>query len=264
MTTLTVDAPGTPLGVRMKEYEHAYRRRLPAQTYTIVRLDGKNFSTYTKNLDKPFDSLFATHMAQTALALCESTAGVAFAYTQSDEISLLLTDFATPATQPWQGGVEAKMLSLSAARATATFNAARPDGGLALFDSRLFTLDDPAEVGNYFLWRQRDALKNSVSMAASAYFSHRRLDTLTTDDRIELLRDEAGIDWHDYPVWARQGQVVRRVPQASETRFLDQRTGTSHTREVVRRPWESCDAPEFKVAPGLWLDSSIPTPPNNA
>jgi hypothetical protein len=92
--------------------------------------------------------------------------------------------------------------------------------------------------------------------------THSRLDTLTTDDRIALLRDEAGVDWLKYPVWARQGQVVRRVPQASVTQFIDQRSGTAHTREVVRRPWESCDAPEFKVAPGLWLDSFIPSAPD--
>src|SRR5690606_41509505 len=100
--------------------------------------------------------------------------GTAVADPRSDEIGLLLTDVATPQTQPWFGGVVAKQLSVSASLATAVVNERRP-GKRALFDARVFTISDPVEVANYFLWRQRDAVRNSISMAAQAHFSHKRL-----------------------------------------------------------------------------------------
>ena len=252
----------TTLAERMKEYEHAYRRRLPSRVYTLLRLDGKNFSTYTKSLDKPFDAQFAADMAATAKALCEEATGVAFAYTQSDEISLLLTDFATPMTQAWHGGVEAKILSLSASLATAVFNKARPDA-TAMFDARVLTFDDSAEVLNYFLWRQRDAIKNSISMASYAYFSHKRLICMNSEQRLSMLRDKAGIEWEGYPVWARRGQVVQRVPEAGSVTFTDRRTATTHTKDVVRNHWQIADAPEFNQnSKDSWIAQAIPTHPD--
>jgi tRNA(His) guanylyltransferase len=260
--TITDEMPVQTLGERMKSYEHAYRRRLPTRTYTLLRLDGHNFGSYTRRLDKPFDAQFAADMAATMKALCENATGVAFAYTQSDEISLLLTDFATPTTQAWHGGVEAKILSLSAAKATSTFNRLRPDQD-AEFDSRVWTLDSATEVANYFLWRQRDATKNSISMAASTHFSHQRLMGMNSNERIDLLWDEKGIDWSDYPAWARQGQVAYRVPQEETVTYVDRRTDTTNTKDIVRNVWQATASPDFDTPDNDgWLSQMVPSHPD--
>lgn len=242
---------GLTLAARMKRYEHTYRRPLPRRTYTLLRLDGKGFSTYTRRLDKPFDAEFASDMATAAKALCAEASGVAFAYVASDEISVLLTDFATHTTEPWLGGIEAKVLSISASIVTAAFNQARRDRGderLAYFDSRVFTLSDPFEVSNYFLWRQRDTEKNSVSMAASAHFPHQRLHGLTTNQRQDLLFAEAGVNWNDYPVWAKRGSVVVRTPRDGT---VAQRSGAEYAA------WQALGAPRFSGADD-WLQNRIP------
>lgn len=252
----------SPLGSRMKGYEQPYRRVLPARTYTLLRLDGNNFSSYTKPLDKPFDEGFAEDMHTAARALCMQATNVAFGFVASDEISLLFTDFTTPSTQQWLGGVEAKMLSVAASMVTAAFNAARAKRGddrLAHFDARVKTLADPAEVVNYFIWRQRDTVKNSISMAASAHFSHRRLHSLTSDGRQELLFAEAGVNWNDYPVWARRGSVMVRVAEEGTVTYTDGRTKETVTAPVVRNKWQVLGAPRFTAEPDGWLWRNLPT-----
>jgi len=90
------------LSIRMKEfYEVRTRTYLPRRTYTIIRLDGKAFHTYTKHLDKPFDFGFIDDINETAKYLCENIQGVKLAYVQSDEITLVLTDFDTLSTDAW-------------------------------------------------------------------------------------------------------------------------------------------------------------------
>jgi tRNA(His) 5'-end guanylyltransferase len=136
------------LGRRMKEnYEDRYRFYLPRRTYSICRVDGKSFHNYTRNCQKPFDEALMADMDRTAIHLCQNIQGAIFAYTQSDEISLLLTDFETEATDAWFHGNLQKMVSISASMATAAFNAAAQQSsygkGLALFDSRVFVIPDP-------------------------------------------------------------------------------------------------------------------------
>src|SRR5688500_7163895 len=90
------------LGNRMKDfYENRTRILLPRRAYTIIRLDGKAFSKFTKGLNRPFDYDFMRDMNQTAEYLCSEIQGAKFAYTQSDEISILVTDFDKLETSAW-------------------------------------------------------------------------------------------------------------------------------------------------------------------
>src|SRR5690242_17305079 len=101
----------TSLGDRMKEYEWAYRYVLPRRTYTILRVDGRAFHNLTKGLDRPYDERFMDIMDTVAYELCQEIQGARLAYVQSDEISVLYTDFDAPGTQAWFGGVLAKQLT---------------------------------------------------------------------------------------------------------------------------------------------------------
>jgi tRNA(His) guanylyltransferase len=253
----------TALGDRMKEYEAAHRAVLPRRTYTLLRLDIRAAHSYLRGAQRPFDETFMADMDAVAEALCAEISGAVFAYTQSDEISLLVTDFAALGTQPWFGGVVAKVLSVSASLATAVLNERRP-GGRALFDARVFTLADPVEVANYFLWRQRDAVRNSVSMAAQARFSHKRLHGVSSGGMQELLFTEAGINWNDYPDGCKRGRVTVRQVGERPVEYVDKRTQETVTTTAVRSWWETNAAPHFTAEPGGWLAGVIPALPTLA
>lgn len=199
-----------PLGTRMKEqYENRTRYSLPRRTYTILRLDGKAFHTYTKGLERPFDKDFSDAMCVATQALCNELQGVKLGYTQSDEISLLLTDFDRIDTHAWFDGNIQKMASVAASIATVAFNANRNKQGYAkpaYFDARVFTIPDQVEVMNYFIWRQKDCVRNSISMAAHSVYSHKELHNKNSADMQEMLFQK-GINWNDYDSRFKRGAI---------------------------------------------------------
>lgn len=251
----------TALGDRMKRHEAAHRTVLPRRTYTLIRADVRAAHSYLRGAQKPFDEQFIADMNHVAEALCTEITGSVFAYTQSDEISILVTDFATEQTEPWFGGVVAKQLSISAALATAVLNERRP-GHRALFDSRVFTLSDPVEVANYFLWRQRDAVRNSISMAAQAHFSHRRLHGVNSSGMQELLWAEAGVNWNDYPDGCKRGRITVRHTGERPVEYVDRRSGETVRTTAVRSWWATSAAPRFTTEPDGWLAGMVPALPS--
>jgi tRNA(His) guanylyltransferase len=199
------------LGDRMKkQYEDRARIMLPRRSYTIIRVDGKSFHTFTRHCNKPYDSLLATSLDSAAMALCEEAQGVQFAYLQSDEMSFLLTDFAQTTTEAWFDGNLQKIASIAASTVTAHFNRVYNAGNLALFDARAFTIPDPIEVENYFIWRQQDATRNSIQSLAQSHFSHKKLHGLNTSQLQELLFSEKGVNWNDTDLYWKRGRCVVR------------------------------------------------------
>ncbi|QDP42940.1 tRNA-His guanylyltransferase [Bacillus phage vB_BmeM-Goe8] len=198
-------------GDRMKGYENSYRTKLPKRMPVIIRIDGKAFSSYTKGMVKPFDEDLTAVMWETCIYLLQNIAGAKLAYTQSDEISILVTNYDKLTTESWFDNNLQKIVSVSASMATAKFNEAikqyYPEKGLALFDSRAYVLPRD-EVNNYFLWRQQDATKNSVSMVAQANFSHQSLQGLNGSKMQDKLMLEKGINWNDLPTWQKRGACV--------------------------------------------------------
>lgn len=209
------------LGDRMKGYEDTFRFYLPKRMPLIVRVDGKAFHTFTRGLTRPFDYDFIDVMQQTALHLCDELQGVKLAYHQSDEISLLITDYDHLTTQaPFEKNLQ-KLVSIAASLATSAFNQATyrknlayfeygiPDKfkGVGNFDARAFVLPKE-EVCNYFLWRQQDATRNSINSVGQAHFSPRELHGLNTDQVQELLFKRVGINWNDLAISDKRGACV--------------------------------------------------------
>lgn len=207
-----------PLGTRIKEnYENRTRYYVPRRTYTLIRLDGCHFKTYTRGLDKPFDKGLSEDIDNAIIAMLPEIQGSVFAYTQSDEISILLTDFATPQTSAWFDGNLQKIGSVAASMMTAEFNRLRlkmeRQGSIhiqpmAYFDARVFTIPDRIEVMNYFIWRNQDCARNSVSMVAQANFSHKELQGKSTTEMHEMLHTK-GVNWaEDYTDREKNGALV--------------------------------------------------------
>ena len=108
---------------RMLYYRGLSDYRLIPNSYVLLMLDGRAFSSFVKNyFDKPFDDKFINMMNETAKYLCEKIQGCKFAYVQSDEISLVITDFDTPNSDSFFGYRLEKILSISASMASAKFN----------------------------------------------------------------------------------------------------------------------------------------------
>lgn len=195
------------LGDRMKEfYENRTRNLLPRRTYTIIRVDGKAFHTYTRGLERPFDAKLIADMDTTACYMCENIQGAKLAFVQSDEISIVLTDFDKLGTNAWFDGNIQKMASISASLATAKFNELRPNK-IALFDSRVFTIPTTVEVENYFIWRQQDTVRNSISSVAQSLYSPKQLHGKNTSEMQEMCFQK-GVNWNDYEPKLKRGRLI--------------------------------------------------------
>jgi len=232
----------TSLGDRMKEnYEKRTRILLPRRTYTLIRVDGKAFHTYTRGLIKPFDAKLVEDMDETAAYMCQNIQGAKFAFVQSDEISILLTDFDQLSTDAWFDGNVQKMTSVSASLATAKFNALRPDK-IALFDSRVFTIPERTEVSNYFIWRQQHTVRNSISSVAQSMFSHKELENKSSNEMQEMCFN-LGINWNDFSPKLKRGRTIIKENY--------EKNGATRSR------WVSVDSPIFTVEYDF-LDFLIP------
>lgn len=205
-------------GDRMKMYEQLTQQEFLPLAPIVARIDGRSFSTFTRDLERPFCESLHELMVQTTRHLVEET-GALIGYTQSDEISLVFQqrDFNT---QIWFGGKVQKMVSQLAAQATGIFNAKLPaylpqkvdkEGwSFPSFDARCWTVPTQIEATNAILWREQDATKNSVSQACRAHFSHKQVENLGRAAQMDLLMTK-GINWNNYPDWAKRGTYVGRT-----------------------------------------------------
>lgn len=206
---------GDSLGDRMKKYEDVTRIKLMRRTPVIIRLDGKAFHTWTKGLDRPHDTTFIALMANVTKFVTDNVQGGVFAYCQSDEISILLRDYDNLSTDAWFDNNVQKMVSISAALATAKFNElaskAFDDKPLALFDSRVFTLPKE-EVVNYFIWRQQDAVRNSIRSVATHHLGHKKCHGLNNSEVQDLLMKlDTPVNWNDLAIHLKRGIAYNSV-----------------------------------------------------
>lgn len=212
------------LGNRMKSYENVWRHTLIRRTPVIIRLDGRAFHTFTKCLKTldpdikdgitPFSGIMHETMLFTAQAVMTSMQNAVFAYTQSDEISILLRDWDRHETEQWFDGTIQKIASVSASAASVAFNFYFGDvrkplsiSDLAQFDARVFNIPFE-EVTNYFIWRQQDASRNSVQMLGHFHFSQKQIHGLNNIQVKAKLIDERGINWDNIDAWQKRGACL--------------------------------------------------------
>lgn len=197
---------GEDLGDRMKRYEGIPALHLIPKMPVLIRLDGRAFHTLTRGCVKPWDENFQQAMWHTAAYLCDEIAGCKVAYVQSDEITLLLIDYERLETQGWFNYDVQKITSVSAGMASARFTEVYKQRGA--FDSRAWNLPQ-SEVVNCFIWRQRDAERNSILGLAKAHFSHRELQSKNTAALQDMLH-EKGVNWNDCPTPQKRGVCLTR------------------------------------------------------
>lgn len=198
---------------RMRNYVSVEDRRLMIKEPVILWLDGRAFHTFSRGLGKPFSEALMKTMDQVLVEMCQDIQGAKLGYTQSDELSILLTDWESYETQPWFQYRVQKISSSASSMATALFNRIWQDSlsmhedtaqdldrfanRTAMFDCKVFNLPFH-EVHNWFLWRQLDWIRNSVQMTARSLFSHKELHGLNQAQLKEKIR-ECGVEWESLP-----------------------------------------------------------------
>ncbi len=244
------------LGDRMKLYEDMEcERRLMPLLPVLARIDGRAFHSFTRGMKRPYDDVLTSLMVDTALYLVQET-NACMGYTQSDEITLAW--HSTDAkSQIWFDGRVAKMTSQLAAHATLWFNrllAARAPQyveRLPTFDARVWQVPNRTEGANVFVWREWDATKNSISMAASALYSDKELHGKNGSEKQEMLWRK-GVNWNDYPPAFKRGTYVQRrtVMKPFSAAELDKLPPKHEARAnpaltVERSEWRALELPIF-------------------
>lgn len=231
-------------------YQHAVNYFLDPDKYIIAHIDGRSFSKMIKNkFEKPFDDTFINAMNETAKYLCKEVQGCIFAYTQSDEITLIIRKN-IPEGDVFFGGRICKMQSIIASLATSKFSqvmaienikstvptCASPEevlqmcmdaiknGPLYQFDCKVFNVDNANDAMSCILYRNIDCVRNSKQQAAQTYLSHDILKNKNTDEQIKLLKQEKNIDWNEFDDGKKFGRFVKK----SEETFTDK--GEPYTR----------------------------------
>lgn len=204
------------LADRMKAYEDiACAQHLIPNLPICMRVDGKAFHSWCKGLERPFDARLQHIMDEVTAKLVNMTDAV-IGYTQSDEISLILWNYAVPNSDIYFHGRRDKLLSVVASAATWFFQRALPaylptkGGKLALFDCRVWNVPTPQEACNYLLWREQDATRNSISMAAQACYSPKQLHGKNGKEMQDMLFQK-GVNWNDYDARCKRGAYWKRL-----------------------------------------------------
>lgn len=232
---------------RMLELRAKTDLKLPLKGYTMIAIDGHCFSRLIKNkYEKPFDDKFINMMNEVAKYVCKNVEGCKFAYTQSDEITFVLTDFETETTCAFFGNRLTKILSIVPSMATAKFNQLviadlcdTPcsnadlkqmilDLKLAEFDCKCFFINNLNDVYSYYLWRQIDCIRNSKQQTAQTWLSHKQLSGLDADEQIKLLFDEKGIDWNTYDNGKKYGRFIYKETE----HFRNEKLNSEYERSV--------------------------------
>lgn len=190
----------------MRSLEYFHNLRLLPGCWVVIRVDGRGFSRFTQSrFDKPFDLNFHKLMIETAQALLAEIQGI-YAYTESDEISILL-----PINWDLFDRSLEKIVSISASIASATFT--HVSQTIVNFDSRVWLGADKSKVVDYFRWRQADTTRCALNgwcywmlrnKGESATQATAILDSKSVAFKNELLFQN-GINFNDLPTWQRRG-----------------------------------------------------------
>jgi len=246
-------------GDRMKMFESRETGRFMPLLPIYARLDGKSFSKFTKNFDRPFDVRMQRWMIETTKDLVKKT-NAKIGYTQSDEISLVWYSDKID-SQVFFDGKKQKLVSVLASMCTASFIANYLNGvcrsdddysqllgkDLPVFDCRAFQLPSLMEATNCFLWREQDATKNAISMACRHYYSHKEMHGKSGSEMQEMLFQK-GINFNDYPAAFKRGTFVQHRTFEKELTREELEKIPEHKRPegpVIRSKIEEIEMPKF-------------------
>lgn len=213
-----------PLGDKVKAFEDASNEQAFApNAFLLARVDGRAFHTFTKGMGKPADLWLLDSMIHATIETASDFKS-RLAYVQSDEATFCWR-YETPAhgSLPFNGRIQ-KLCSLIAGIFSASFidglMARDPKrylelGRVPAFDCRIWEVPSAQDQVEAFAWREKDAVKNAVSSAASTVATATELAGMKHRERLALL-EARGFDWESLPLAFRSGAYIRRQSRMSE------------------------------------------------
>lgn len=225
-------------GDRMKYYENLETSKQLMKGLPIyARLDGHGFSKFTKPFKYPHDENLRKVFSEVCEHLIEKY-NIRLAFHQSDEISLLFFDGQDEQDVNSDiifGGKIHKLTSLLAASTTSKFISSAlkniPEhtdhilNNCPAFDCRIFNVPNITEAINEFVWREKDCTKNSVSMLARHYYSHKQLINKSRKEMLDMII-EKGDNWNNWPSAFKRGTYLckekyEKSPNVIRTRIIE-------------------------------------------
>jgi tRNA(His) 5'-end guanylyltransferase len=242
--------------MKMYEQRDADSRFMPLLPI-IARVDGRSFHTFTRGMTRPYDADFSKCMIETTRLMVKET-HARMGYTQSDEITLAWYSDDIKSSV-WFDGRVSKMTSQLGALATLLFfiqvqkwdaeKGTNYASRLPTFDARAWQVPNLTEGMNAFQWREWDATKNSISMAAASMFSNKQVFKKNGSEMQEMMFQK-GVNWNDYPTFFKRGTYVQRktVSRPFSSAELDKLPAkhaarTNPALEVVRSTIEVLSLP---------------------
>ena len=268
--------------ITLKEKCKFYQKRrdyiIPSDGFIICHIDGRSFSKMIKNkFEKPFDVVFIYMMNKTAEYLCQMVQGVHLAYTQSDEITLIIKKN-TEESDVFFGGRLCKMQSIIASLATAKFNQLMTlhklygmqydnldvysynkistlqdaitsivNTPLYEFDCKVWDVDNANDAMAWLLFRNIDCVRNSKQQTAQTYLPHKELLNKSADEQVALLLEEKGVNWFDLPDGQKYGRLILKQ-MVTEERTFSTKDGIERTESCVRSKWQIVDGFDLTVS----------------
>ena len=233
---------------RMEYLKNLVDYRLVPNSYVIAHVDGRSFSKkIKKRFERPFDDDFMKMMDETAKYLCREICGCKMAYVQSDEMSLILTDFDTLETSSFFEYRLCKLQSIIASLATCKFNQqyykyefakinkideVLSDKNLFQFDCKCFNVFSYNDAFAWLKYRQNDCIRNSKGQTAQTYLPHKDLVGVKADDQIQLLKELKGIDWHSFDDSKEYGRIIHKE-------LVEFKHNDVNVQDYVRSVWVS-------------------------
>ena len=219
----------------------------------IIRLDGNNFHNWTKGLYRPFDTELMTLMVETTKYLVQETNAVV-GYTQSDEITLVLYS-GDRKSLIYNDGKKQKIVSKLTAKCVNYFNEKRKEllpehNKVAVFDCRIYQTPTLQDACAQLLWRENDAVKNSISMLAQSLFPHVSLQGLNSNVLQDKMFTYKGVNWNDLGDSFKRGTYVKRI--------VTSRPYTASEINLLPPLHHARTTPDFKVKRSIISEMNYP------
>jgi tRNA(His) 5'-end guanylyltransferase len=216
-----IDMLGDKFKCKEKEFVHV----LNPNKYTIVRVDGNCFSTFTKSFQKPCDPVLTESMVYACGEWLKKFNGVCV-YTQSDEATLIIDKIPAESRSALPfNGVAGKIMTLSSSLFSSMFNEHLAAQGVkkppAIFDARVFQVDTDVDVMEVIRWRQLDCFRNGVSALARSLFSNKELLNKSVSQMLKMIDTDTLTEYKTshllHGTFVKKELVDKNVPESKET-----------------------------------------------
>ena len=239
------------LGDRMKEYESSVENNIESDIPFLVRLDGKNFSKFTKGFKKPFDSNFNRAMEKTTHDLINKF-NASTGYTSSDEITLIFPEKLNNEKHIYSGRIQ-KLTSIIGSYCSVRFNfhinnilskvkdKYKPEfinlvsEYKQVFDARIlfFSKDKRYEFLNHMIWRaNKDCYRNTTSSFGRFILGSEHKNK-NGSQMIELMKQK-GFDYDKVPLYLKYGIFCKKELYDSEVTYLDNKITVTRNRIISK------------------------------